>query len=230
MHIELLLTADGSHTLLVPGTDMTYHSKHGAIQESVHVFINAGLHYAMQQKNSLKVFEMGFGTGLNALLTYLETHLHDIRIEYHTVETSPIDSKMVSLLNYPEQLDNATLAEPLKAMHHAPFEEALALSPAFLFTKFNNCITVFKAPAKYDIIYFDAFAPNAQPGLWTQEVFEMIKSMMEPGGCLVTYCSKGDVRRALLAAGFTVSKLPGPPGKREMIRAVNLPQPESVIS
>lgn len=230
MEIELLLTADGSHTLLVPGTEITYHSKHGAIQESVHVFINAGLHFAMQQKNNLKIFEMGFGTGLNALLTYLETYLHDIQIEYHTVETSPINSSVVGLLNYPEQLDNSELAEPLEAMHHAGFEEELVLSPGFKFTKFKSCITVFKAPAKYDVIYFDAFAPNAQPGLWTQEVFDMIKNMMEPGGCLVTYCSKGDVRRALVAAGFTVSKLVGPPGKREMIRAVNLPQPEPIFS
>jgi tRNA U34 5-methylaminomethyl-2-thiouridine-forming methyltransferase MnmC len=223
MEIELLLTADGSHTLLVPGAEITYHSKHGAIQESVHVFINAGLHFAMEQKNELTIFEMGFGTGLNALLTFLETQLHDIKIKYHAVETNPIDNQLVNRLNYPEQLGNTGLTEPLEAMHLAPFGQELLLSETFSITKFENCITQYTTDTKYDIIYFDAFAPNAQPGLWTQEVFERISTMMEPGGCLVTYCSKGDVRRAMQAAGLTVTKLPGPPGKREMIRALNVP-------
>jgi tRNA U34 5-methylaminomethyl-2-thiouridine-forming methyltransferase MnmC len=223
MELELLTTADGSHTLVVRESNVTYHSKHGAIQESVHVYINAGLHYAMQEKMHLKIFEMGFGTGLNALLTYQETKLHNLTIEYHTVETNPIDNQLASLLNYPEQLGSIELTEPFEAMHQAAFGECLELSPAFSFTKFGNCITAFNPLTKYHVIYYDAFAPAAHPELWTFEIFEKLKGMLEPGGCLVTYCSKGDVRRAMHAAGLTVHKIQGPWGKREMIRALNQP-------
>ncbi len=220
MEMELLLTADGSHTLYVPHNELTYHSKHGAMQESMHVFIEAGLRFAMKEKNNLKIFEMGFGTGLNALLSYVETQLNNISIDYQTIETTPVHGQFINLFNFVEHLGKPELKEPFRALHHAAFEEKIFLSPSFSFTKFKCCINEFSSDIKYDVIFFDAFAPNAQPEIWTQQIFEKLMDMMEPGGCLVTYCSKGIVRRAMIAAGLTVTKLQGPPGKREMIRAI----------
>ena len=221
MEIELLETGDGSHSLQFAGTKITYHSKHGAIQESLHVFIKAGLHYMMEGRSNFKMLEMGFGTGLNALLAFLQTQMHPISIEYHTVETNPIGPELVTRLNYAERLGNPLLFNPFEEMHLAPFGETVQLSPSFTFTKYNQSITDYNMGSGYHLVFYDAFAPNAQPELWTKETFEKLRGCMAPGACLVTYCSKGDVRRAMAAAGFKVGKLPGPPGKREMVRAFN---------
>jgi tRNA U34 5-methylaminomethyl-2-thiouridine-forming methyltransferase MnmC len=219
---EFLITADGSHTIRNKNLDVTYHSRHGAIKESMHVFINAGLQYMMAKKNRLKIFELGFGTGLNALLTLLETERSELYVDYTGIDTNPLPVGAIEQMNYPVLLENKANDGILKNMHTIPFNEVNTISGKFNLTRINSGFEAFNSIETFDLIYYDAFAPNAQPELWTQEIFEKIKGMMNEGGCLVTYCSKSDVRRAMQAAGLTVSKLPGPPGKREMIRAENI--------
>ncbi len=221
----ILVTDDGSHTVVHPTLNVSFHSRYGAVQESRHVFISSGLHYRMLQKKELKIFEMGFGTGLNALMTWLETEQHPISIHYVCIEPNPLTSATIKTLNYPGFLSHPQSASVLHILHETPAGFPVHLSEKFSFLKWETDLFRFNTSEKFDIIYYDAFAPNAQPELWTKEVFGRIKEIMYPGGCLVTYCSKGDVRRAMLAAGLKVTKLPGPPGKREMLRAINLPEP-----
>lgn len=202
MKRELLLTADGSHTIAIPDLKVTYHSTHGAIQESLHVFIQAGLQVI--QAPLVRIFEMGFGTGLNALLTMKYA---TIPVYYYSVERFPLTEEEVAGLSYGNTL------------HQHPWNEDVKISEQFTLHKAHGSLLAITPLQTFHLIYYDAFAPAAQPELWTKEVFEKLYSFLEPGGILVTYCSKGDVRRAMLAAGFIVEKLAGPPGKREMLRA-----------
>lgn len=212
--------------MAVPQYNVTYHSIHGAVQESVHVFIEAGLRYVSDRRSErpdkLQVFEMGFGTGLNAFLTAMEAEKTGTPIHYTTVETSPLTVEEASVLNYPETLGRADLFQQL---HRCKWNEDIALSDLFTLKKVQTGLFRFSAAHRFDAIYYDAFAPSAQPELWTKEVFEKLFAMLNEGGVLVTYCAKGDVRRAMMAAGFAVKKLPGPPGKREMLRATSPPTP-----
>jgi len=221
MQRKLILTGDGSHTISMPELNVTYHSIHGAIQESKHVFIEAGLKSLLPvEGTALNVFEMGFGTGLNALLTIIESERLQRKIYYETVEQFPVDNGEVRSLNYCEQLGREELQPIFEQLHSCEWEKKVNITENFGFNKSRTNLLNLETSETFELIYFDAFAPNTQPELWTNEIFEKMFAMLEPGGILVTYCSKGDVRRAMQAAGFIVEKLPGPRGKREMTRAL----------
>jgi len=200
--------------------NVTYHSIYGAIQESKHVFIEAGLKsLILTEATRLNIFEVGFGTGLNALLTIIETEKLQREIYYETVEQYPLDNGEVKSLNYCKQLDRTDLQSLFEQLHTSEWEKKINITKGFCLKKTKTNVLNFETSGTFELIYFDAFAPNVQPELWTIEIFEKMFSILKPGGLLVTYCSKGDVRRAMQAAGFIVEKLPGPKGKREMIRA-----------
>lgn len=225
MKREIQITKDGSHTISIPQKHLTYHSVYGAVQESKHVFINAGLKYALSQfsiekNNAVYVFEMGFGTGLNALLTLQMSAKENRSIKYTSVELFPLQSDEIQPLNYVEQLRDETLAQPFFLLHSCAWNEDVMITPLFTLHKQNTSLlnTIFNN--QFHLIYYDAFAPDAQPELWKAEVFEKLYHTLFSGGILVTYCCKGSVKRALQSVGFRVEKLPGPPGKREMIRAI----------
>ncbi len=219
MKTALQITADGSHTVHLPEQNVTYHSRFGAIRESMHVFIEAGLHEAMKKKNDLSIFEMGFGTGLNSLLTLIEAEKHNLNIHYRSIEAFPLENEVVEALNYETFFFNERKQGILQKMHLTPFGQKVPFGSYFALTRSKGLLQDFETTEKYDLIYFDAFAPEVQPELWTEEIFRKIYSMMNTGACLVTYCSKGSARRAMKAAGLTVTKLPGAPGKWEMVRA-----------
>ncbi|HZI54061.1 MAG TPA: tRNA (5-methylaminomethyl-2-thiouridine)(34)-methyltransferase MnmD [Chitinophagaceae bacterium] len=229
MKKSLIITKDGSHTISIPGMNVTYHSHHGAIQESMQVFINAGLKYLLSNRTPEKVhiFEMGFGTGLNALLTLIEAEERNIPIQYTAIELFPLTTNEASALNYCDQLNRKDLSPSFEQLHQCEWEKDISISPYFTIHKLKNSLLTFKTSQLFqgnfsgqNLIYFDAFAPAAQPELWAKEIFEMLYSILMPEGILVTYCSKGEVRRAMQAVGFVVEKIAGPPGKREMVRAI----------
>jgi tRNA U34 5-methylaminomethyl-2-thiouridine-forming methyltransferase MnmC len=205
----------------IPALNVTYHSVYGAIQESKHVFIEAGLKNVALPADTerLNIFEAGFGTGLNALLTIIEAEKLQREVLYETVERFPLNSFEIKSLNYCKQLDSEDLQPVFEQLHNCEWEKEINITSHFIFKKTKSDLLHFQAINNFRLIYFDAFAPTAQPELWTKEVFEKMFFILDPGGILVTYCSKGDVRRTMQAAGFTIEKLPGPPGKREMIRA-----------
>lgn len=186
----------------------------------MHVFIQAGLDPLLAEHQNLSMLEVGWGTGLNALLTYFEAPQTSIR--YTGIEAEPIDYELIGKLNYPEFVtaaDEREAEDVLQRLHQAPWDTWTPISDRFAMYKAHVLLQDFQASDAYDLIYFDAFAPNAQPELWTREIFEQLFAVCKPGAILTTYSAKGDVRRALIAAGFEVEKLPGPPGKREMLRA-----------
>lgn len=222
MERKIVITEDGSHTVAIPALNVTYHSIHGAIQESKHVFIEAGLKYLLHQfeKEQICVLEVGFGTGLNALLTAIEIQKLEPSVYYVALEPSPINDEEAQSLNYCEQLDRKNLQEDFRRMHDCVWNKVLAFTENILMHKSKSTLQEFEHAPGFDLIYYDAFAPAVQPELWTKEVFQKLFFLLNPNGVLVTYCSKGDVRKAMMAAGFTVKKLPGPPGKREMLRAI----------
>lgn len=225
MQRQIISTSDGSHTVSVPELHVTYHSIHGAIQESIHVFIKAGLEYLMSQLKAdepIHIFEMGFGTGLNAFLTAIEAEKHQRKILYTSVELYPLSDDEIALLNYKEVLGQPELFQKL---HQVSWNEQNAITDYFNLKKQQTSLADFHSDSNFHLVYYDAFAPAAQPELWTKGIFDKLYSMMLPGGMLVTYCSKGDVRRAMQAAGFHVEKIPGPPRKREMLRAKHTPGP-----
>ena len=213
-------TADGSHTISIPGQNVMYHSRYGAIQESVHVFLQAGLHYLLNgdsELRSIKILEVGFGTGLNAFLTAIESQKLKVHVTYTTLEPFPLTTAEAALLNYPDLLGHPGL---FRSIHDSIWNEPVPISEYFTLEKYITSLQLFTSPITYQLVFFDAFAPLAQPEMWTEEMFRKVYGLMEKGGVLVTYCSKGDVKRAMKAAGFTIEKLPGPIGKREMIRAM----------
>jgi tRNA U34 5-methylaminomethyl-2-thiouridine-forming methyltransferase MnmC len=220
MEIKIIMTKDGSHSISIPEMNVTYHSIHGAIQESKHVFIEAGLNASgrFHRPDALNILEVGFGTGLNALLTLIEAINDKFPIRYSALEPYPLKEQEYNSLNYCEVLNTPSLQSLFKQLHIGDWEKEIKVNPYFTLLKSNQSLLNFTTNKRYDLVYFDAFAPAAQPELWTTEVFEKLYAMMSANGILVTYCSKGDVRRAMLSAGFSVEKIPGPVGKREMIR------------
>lgn len=222
MERKIIITRDGSSSVSVPEMNVTYHSIHGAITESLHVFIEAGLKKATPAAETLSIFEMGFGTGLNALLTLLEADLSKRPIHYTTIELFPLTNEEINELNYCQQLNHPHHQVLFEKIHEDKWGEEIIVTPFFTLCKIKCSLPDYSTGQLFDLIYFDAFAPNSQPGLWTKQVFEKLYAMMAPGGILVTYCSKGDVRRAMLEAGFNVEKIPGPPRKREMLRAIKV--------
>ena len=217
---KLILSQDGSHTIESAQFGVTYHSKYGAIQETQTVFIDAGLHYQLEQnKSQIKILEMGFGTGLNVLMTFLDAKESDSRIDFHTIEAYPISLEAVHDLNYPELLglEKAEIEQFYK-MHSSI--ESIELSDKFSFTKHLTFLESFETKEKFDVIYFDAFAPSSQDHLWTEDVMSKLAGLCNNGAVLTSYCAKGSFKRALKSTGFLVEGLPGPIGKREMTRAI----------
>jgi len=215
-------TKDGSTSLFSEKFDEPYHSRHGAIQESQHVFIDKGLRhfYQTQKPSTIDVFEMGFGTGLNALLTLQWAQEKNVTVGYTTIEKFPLDQAAIQAMNYPQLLQiDQTIFQKL---HDADWEKQVKVSENFALNKSRTDLeqagNKFSSQS-FDLIYFDAFAPSSQPQLWETPVFEAMHQLLKSGGMLTTYCAKGQVRRNMQAAGFSVEKVPGPPGKREMLRA-----------
>ena len=221
MKREIRQTTDGSVTVIVPETGITFHSVNGAIQESLHVFIDAGLNYWLSnnQDKVCRIFEMGFGTGLNALLTIREAEQQQRVIQYETVELYPLEDDLVAQLNYCEVMQQPALTGAFSTMHNCVWGQHTIINPCFSLKKINQSLLNCSTDQPFNLIYFDAFDPRAQPELWGEKIFHKLYNMLWPGGILVTYSSKGTVRRAMQAAGFTVEKLPGALGKREMVRA-----------
>lgn len=214
-------TQDGSHSLFSEAFGVSYHSRYGAIQESTHVFIQSGLYYRMAGSGQLSVLEIGFGTGLNALLTLLEANKRELPVYYEAVEAFPVSIEEARQLNYPQILDG-TAAGAFLQLHEIEWEETHQLSPFFSFRKTHSRFEEVQYQGAFDVIYFDAFAPNAQPELWEEDVLGRMYNALKKNGVLTTYCAKGVVKRRLKSLGFTVESLKGPPGKREMTRAVKL--------
>jgi len=216
------LTDDGSHSIISEQFKESYHSRHGALKESLHVFINAGL--KASKKDHLQILEVGLGTGLNAWLTVLENEKLGKTIDFTGIEPYPISLEMAQSLNYPNVLFNQKAEEEqissFHKIHEFEWETPMTFNEKFTFTKSKTTLENFSTEKKFDLIYFDAFAPNAQPELWTDAIFQQLFDLMAPEGLMVTYCAKGSVKRSLKAIGFTVETLEGPPGKREMTRAV----------
>ncbi|MGR3811553.1 tRNA (5-methylaminomethyl-2-thiouridine)(34)-methyltransferase MnmD [Jiulongibacter sp. NS-SX5] len=206
---NIKLTADGSTTVYSQCFDQHYHSIFGAEKESEVVFLDLGLSYALSIFEELNILEMGFGTGLNALLTFQESKNTSKIISYTGLEAFPLSSEMVEELNF-----------DASQLHDLPWSEKTALSSNFVFQKVESKLQDFITDQKFNLVYYDAFAPESQPELWTQEIFEKLGSLLETGAVLTTYCSKGYVQRNLKAAGFKVEKHPGPPRKREILRAI----------
>ena len=216
---ELKITEDGSHTFYMPDLDEHYHSTHGAIQESMHVFLNAGFHFC--EKDPIHILEIGFGTGLNCFLTLIEAQKSNRKVVYHSIELYPIDKEQIENLNYADQI-NYQNKEVFKQLHQAEWNKSIEITPNFTLQKLQGDLREYQFPGKYDLVYFDAFAPDVQPELWTQDIFEKIYQSTNSNAILTTYSTKGIVKRALRASGFEVKRLPGPPGKREMLRAKRL--------
>jgi tRNA U34 5-methylaminomethyl-2-thiouridine-forming methyltransferase MnmC len=212
---ELIITKDGSHTLYNASLDEHYHSIHGAIQESMHVFIEAGL--KQLSKTRINILEFGFGTGLNAFLTLLESQQSNKTITYTTIELYPVSIKTTLELNYSDQLSNKKEFEKL---HQVDWESWQDITSFFKILKRKADIQEVEYSDQYDLVYFDAFSPVVQPELWTQNIFDRIFRQLNKGAILTTYSAKGSVRKSLQNCGFTVERIPGPPGKREMIRAL----------
>lgn len=224
MEKRLELTADGSHTVRMPSMQTTYHSRFGAIQESRHIFIESGFrHYTREKNGPVHIFEMGFGTGLNALLTLLANEEKSESgagsVWYETIDAFPLNENIAAQLNYGERLSGMEAGKWCAALHRCDWNTPVAITPGFTLMKRVVLLENYDPEQLFDIVYFDAFDPETQPELWTVNIFSRLFRSMAPGGILVTYSSKVSVQRALRAAGFTVEKLPGPPGKREILRA-----------
>lgn len=217
MKREIIVTEDGSHTLRVPEMNEQYHSTHGAIQEARHVYIGFGLREALKNSSEICVLEAGFGTGLNAALTMLETN-SGATVCYTGVEAYPLTQEEAAAMNYPELLEMDVAL--FQKLHQTPWNENFVeITPRFFLKKVLAKLENAVFPENYfDVVYFDAFAPNVQPELWTEDIFSKIFSAMASGGVLTTYSAKGSVRRVMQAAGFSVERLPAPAGKREMLR------------
>lgn len=215
---EIVRTTDGSDTVQLIGTGVTFHSKHGAIQESNHVFIANGLS-AFGDGTDVSIFEMGFGTGLNAFLSYEYALRHNLSIHYTSIESTPLPSSITSQLNYPELLGDSTTI--WSKLHEYPNLKT-QLHPNFYLEKHQVSIEEYVHGHGYDLIFFDAFGPGHQPTLWQDEVLSPLYESLKQGGMLVTFCAQGAFKRTLRRLGFEVEALPGPPGKREMTRAIKI--------
>ena len=220
MKREILTTNDGSTTIHLPDWDESYHSKHGAIQEAYHVFIKNGL--SLFKGKSVSILEIGFGTGLNAFITYLEAKKVDQTIDYVGVEAYPVLSDEALQMNYVSELNAADQSEIFSKMHHFTWEERHSISTNFSLTKRKQFFQDISDENSFDLIYFDAFGFRVQPELWSLEIFQKMYKALKTNGVLVTYACRGSIKRAMLECGFKVEKLPGAPGKREMLRATKI--------
>ena len=240
MKREIIITTDGSTTIHIPDWNEQYHSKHGAIQEAYHVFIKHGLHHFCDQFcypelvseshkkilskkfKEISILEIGFGTGLNAFITLLEAEKLNINIDYVGVEGYPVSADEINQLNYSKALRSPNSEALFKNLHEVSWEEKHKITTNFQLIKQQKMFDKVNETNVYNLIYFDAFGARVQPELWTETIFKSMFKALKSGGVLVTYSAKGSVRRAMQAVGFTVEKLPGPPGKREMLRGCKL--------
>lgn len=222
MKKEFITTEDGSHTLYVPELKEHYHSIHGAVQESMHVFIDAGYKHIAPKHNSLNILEVGFGTGLNAFLTYLESLKSSKKVNYIGVEAFPLEADVYRQLNYHE-LVAPDKEDVFLKMHETNWVVPFFINDFFILNKLHEKIEdIGLQPDQMHLVYFDAFAPTVQPELWEKDIFANIYQSLVDGGVLVTYSSKASVARALKEVGFMVENLPGPKGKREITRATKI--------
>lgn len=220
---KLEITADGSSTLYLPEMEEHYHSVNGAVQESQHVYIAAGLQHFLAQNTTsaalpIHLLELGFGTGLNAFLAALHVEEKQIPLIYTSLEKFPLPEEITSQLNYGEisAVENPGL---FQSIHSADWELPVCLTSFFSLHKVRTDFNHYSFPGKYDVVFYDAFAPDKQDEVWNQALFDKLFSSMNTGGVLTTYCAKGAIRRMMQQAGFSVERIPGPPGKREMLRA-----------
>ena len=214
MKNKLVITNDGSHSIFNPKINETYHSKHGAIVEAEHVFIKNGL--LAENKKQFNILEVGFGTGLNALLTSQKAKQKNITINYHGIELYPVAEKSYNQLNFTDLIGEEK-SELLK-LHECSWEEEHIIHDFFKLTKNEIELEKYTSNTKFDIIYFDAFSPEKQPHLWNEEIFQNMYNLLKEDGFLVTYCAKGVVKRTMKSVGFEIVVLDGPPGKRQMTR------------
>lgn len=215
-------TGDGSPTLFSPHFNTTYHSIHGAVKESEHVFLLQGLQFWLsrhRQASELRIFEMGLGTGLNAMLSCHHTADNGVSVHYQAWEKYPLPRSVWQAITFPTPMKE--LFDPwMTSLHEASWDTPIFLSPSFALTKRYADLLTDRPAGPFDVVYYDAFGPETQPELWTTEVLGYICDQLDSGGVFVTYCAKGDVRRSLCSLGLEVHRLPGPPGKREMLRAI----------
>lgn len=217
MRRKIITTDDGSRTIQIEDWDEQYHSKHGAIQEAYHVFIKHGLRLFADEK--IAILEIGFGTGLNALITLIEAEKLNLTIDYLGVEAYPVILAELKQLNYIEELNALDFEEQFDLMHSSTWEKTNTITPYFKLLKQKKDFLHITSKNQFDLIYFDAFGARVQPELWTTKIFRIMFTALKSKGVLVTYAAKGSVRRAMQEVGFSVERLPGPPGKREMLRA-----------
>lgn len=225
MKREIIITSDGSTTIHLPDWNEQYHSKHGAIQEAKHVFIKKGLSFfnaelVSASQNDISIFEIGFGTGLNAFITFLEAEKNQQEINYVGVEAYPVAADEIEKLNYVNELDAKNYQAIFEKMHQTSWEEKHQISEKFALTKRQQFFDDISDKDAFNIIYFDAFGARVHPEAWTEKIFKKMYEALKINGVLVTYAAKGSVRRAMQSVGFSVERLDGPPGKREMLRAI----------
>jgi len=216
--IEIVKTEDGSDTLYIPSLNEHYHSVHGAVTESEHIYLNAGFNSC--SPGPLHIFEAGFGTGLNALLTAIRSASDKREVFYTAAENFPLSREITDSLNYPDFISDR--AQIFRMIHSSPWNEFNKIHEHFSLCKIRCDLTTDTISGRFNLIYFDAFGPDKQPGMWSDEVFQKISGLTEKNGVLVTYSSKGEVKRRLKKYGFEVSLLPGPRGKRHIIRAIKI--------
>ncbi|MCF6223013.1 MAG: tRNA (5-methylaminomethyl-2-thiouridine)(34)-methyltransferase MnmD [Flavobacteriaceae bacterium] len=217
MKKKIIKTADGSSSIYLPDWDESYHSKHGAIQEAYHVFIKHGLDL-FKANEKVNILEIGFGTGLNCFITFLEALKRNLKIKYDGIEAYPLKAEEILALNYVEKLKATNYSKIFAMLHAVEWEEIQEIYANFKLLKRKILFKDIKDQNKFDLIYFDAFGARVQPELWTEDIFRIMYKSLKDKGILVTYSAKGSVRRVMQQVGFLVEKLPGPPGKREMLR------------
>ena len=217
---SIITTADGSKTIHISDWNEQYHSKHGALQEALHVYIYSGLQCFIERfpkKMTLSILEVGFGTGLNALLTLINTKTLSVQVNYHAVEAYPVSELELKTLDYSKIMPDTK--HDFESIHNCSWNKSIQINSNFSLKKRLQFFYEIEDYSAFDIIYYDAFGPRVQPDLWTKDIFLKMYNALNTEGHLVTYSAKGSVRRALLEVGFNVERLPGPPGKREMLRA-----------
>lgn len=221
---QFLITEDGSHTLYIPELKETYHSIHGAIQESNYVYLEMGLNFFVgkEHKKNIKIFEVGFGTGLNALLVAIYAESNHINVQYESLDAFPLLSSEIIKLNYTDLIKHLQVAELFHKIHESPWDKWMEISPRFLLQKVSNTLQDYEAQRQFDVCFYDAFAPSKQPEMWELAMLKKVWGLLGINGVFVTYCAKGQLKRNLKEIGFAVDSLPGPPGKFEMVRATKI--------
>ncbi len=219
---KVICTNDGSKSIYIPELDEHYHSFHGAMQESMHVFISAGFDYVLENTatNKIKILEIGFGTGLNCYLTYIQSFIKKTEVCYHGIEAFPLRDDIIEELNYQNLLGLNDDLDSFMTLHKTPWNIQNQIFKNFSLLKIHKKVQDLILDQDFDLVYFDAFGPKAQEEMWTEAIFKQMFQALKKGGILVTYCAKGEIKRTLKSIGFIVESIPGPPGKREMTRAI----------